>query len=81
MALQYGHMALMRSCMTYNVVTESNLRSIQELLGIQKDRGKLLEPSEMIKVGIPVIAISRVKKLVDLSVSSPTLDYCFKALP
>ena len=38
--------------MTYNVATESNLRSIQELLGIQKDPGKLLEPSQMIRVGI-----------------------------
>ena len=53
--------------MTYNVATESNLRSIQELLGIQKDRGKLLEPSQMIRVGIPASAISRVKKLAGLS--------------
>ena len=67
MALQYGHIAPIRSCMTYNVATESNLSSIQELLGIQKGRDKLLEPSQMIKLGIPAIAISRVKKLAGLS--------------
>ncbi len=67
MALQYGQMALPESRMTYNVLTESNLRSIQELLGIQKNQGKLLEPSQMIEVGIPVSAISRVKKVGGLS--------------
>lgn len=53
--------------MTYNVVTESNLRKIQELLGIQKAQSKLLEPSQMIEVGIPVSAILRVKKVAGLS--------------
>jgi len=42
--------------MTYAVVTELTLRKIQELLGIQKVQG-ILDPSQMIAVGIPVSAI------------------------
>lgn len=53
--------------MTYTVVTEPTLRKIQELLGIQKVQGKLLEPSQMIAVGIPVSAIPRVKRVAGLS--------------
>lgn len=53
--------------MTYTVVTEPTVRKIQELLGIQKAEEQLLEPSQMIAVGIPVSAIARVKRVAGLS--------------
>lgn len=53
--------------MTYTVVTKNSLRKIQELLGVQKTQGELLEPSQMIAAGIPVSAIVRVKQVAGLS--------------
>lgn len=52
--------------MTYNAVTETSLRKIQELLGIQQERTQL-EPSFAIAAGIPASAILRVKKVAGLT--------------
>lgn len=53
--------------MIYKIATESSLRKIQELLGIQKDCTQFQEPSTMIRAGIPVSAMLQIKKATGLS--------------
>lgn len=48
-------------------IVNSNLLTIQELLGIGCDRNSQMEPSQMIAQGVPVTAVVRLKQLTGLS--------------
>lgn len=48
-------------------IVDSNLQTIQKLLGIDSDRALGLEPSQMIAEGFPVAAVARLKQLTGLS--------------
>lgn len=53
--------------MIHTTVTETSLRKIQELLGIEKECDQLLESATIVKAGIPASAMLRLKKVAGLS--------------
>lgn len=53
--------------MTPSQIVNSNLQTIQKLLGIDSDRASGLEASQLIAEGVPVTAVVRLKQLTGLS--------------
>lgn len=60
-------MALMVNDMVPSQIVNSNLPTIQTLLGIDIDSDRDLDPSRLIAEGVPITAVVRLKQLTGLS--------------